>query len=105
MTIEELISEGEALVRPSWILRPEPTGSGVVAYWGGSRSDMPHELPSQVVAFSGRRHIFSVAEQLLPQSDGVRGPISLFEWEHVEGELSYRNRLARVEFILLEDKR
>ena len=57
MTIKDLISESETLARPSFLLRPEPTDSGVVAFWGGSRADMPDELPPQVVAFSGRRPI------------------------------------------------
>jgi hypothetical protein len=90
MTIEELITEGEALTRPSFLLRPEPTDSGVVAFWGGSRADMPDELPPQVVAFSSRRHIFSFSEQLSSQLGISQGPVSLFEWESADGDLSYR---------------
>jgi hypothetical protein len=90
MTVEKLISEGEALMRPSWLLASQPTLSGIVGYWGGRRKDMPDELPPQAVAFSGRRHIFTLAETILPDFGRIEGPLSLFEWEHVEGERSYR---------------
>ena len=90
MTIEELISEGETLVRPSFLLNAQETDSGKVGYWGGERADMPDELPPQVTAFSGRRHIFSVSEALVSKLGINQGPFSLNEWENKNGDLSHR---------------
>jgi hypothetical protein len=90
MTIDELILEGETLVRPSFLLRSQPTDSGVVAFWGGIRADMPNELPPQVTAFSGRRHIFSFSEQLSAHLGIAQRPVSLFEMESMDGDFSYR---------------
>ncbi|WP_395748223.1 hypothetical protein [Prosthecobacter sp.] len=90
MTLEELISEGEALARPSFLLKAEPNDGGIVGYWGGERADMPDKLPPPVVVFSSRRHVFSVSEQLLAQLGISQGPVSLFEWESVKDETSYR---------------
>ncbi len=91
MTVEDLISEGESLSRPAFLLRTALTDSGIVGYWGGTRADMPDELPPQLMAFSGRRHVFSLSEQVTSQVGITRGPVSLFEWESSDdGELSYR---------------
>src|SRR5262249_45496048 len=79
MTFDELLAEGEALTRPSWILRTEPTDSGVVGFWGGERSDIPDALPPKVTAFRGRRHILTLSESLLAGIDVRNGPVSLFE--------------------------
>lgn len=100
MNLHELISEGEALARPSFLLRPQPTDSGIVAYWGGIRADMPNELPS-VGAFSSRQHILSLSEQLTARIGISQGPVSLFEWESVEGETTYR---AGADYRLCFDK-
>ena len=91
MTLETLIAEGERLSRPSFLLYPEPKGSGeLVGYWGGSRKDIPDELPPYVTAFTGRRHIFTLNEELLARLGINQGPVSLFEWESEEADTSYR---------------
>jgi hypothetical protein len=90
MTLEDLIAEGEAIARPSFLLGPVPTPSGVVGYWGGERADQPNALRPEVSAFNGRRHILSLSENLLGSLGIRQGPMSLFEWESVNDELSYR---------------
>jgi hypothetical protein len=90
MTLDELLAEGEALTRPSWILRREPTDSGVVGFWGGERGDMLDALPPEVTAFRGRRHILTLSESLLAEIGVRQGPISLFEWESTTDETSNR---------------
>jgi hypothetical protein len=90
MTLDELLAEGEALTRQSWILRTEPTESGVVGVWGGERGDMPDALPPEVTAFQGRRHIVTVSEALLTGIGVQQGPVSLFEWESVNYGQTYR---------------
>ena len=90
MTLEELIAEGESLARPSWILSTQPAESGVAGFWGGERGDLPDSLPPEVTAFRGRRHIVSVSESLLAEIGVRHGPVSLFEWESVQGEQALR---------------
>jgi hypothetical protein len=90
MTLDELIAEGESLARPSWVLRAQPTESGVVGCWGGGRGDMPDALPPEVAAFRGRRHIVTLSESLLADVGVRQGPVSLFEWESVNGDRAPR---------------
>jgi hypothetical protein len=90
MTLDELLGEGEALQRPSWVLRTEPTDSGVIGFWGGERGDMPDALPPEVTAFCGRRHILTLSESLLAGIGVRQGPVSLFEWESATYGTSYR---------------
>jgi hypothetical protein len=80
MTLDELIAEGEALSRSAWALGPEPTASGVVGYWGGERSDLPNAFPPEVQHYTGRRHIVTLSEGILPAEVLRPGPVSLFEW-------------------------
>src|SRR5262245_50262869 len=86
MTLDELIAEGESLVRPSWILRTQPTGADIVGFWSGERGDLPNALPPEVTAFRGRRHIVTLGESLLVEIGVRHGPVSLFDWESVNGE-------------------
>lgn len=89
MTLDELIAEGESISRPSFILRPEPSVSGIVAYWGGERRDIPNVLPREVTAFTERRHILTLSEALFSHLKITRGPSSLFEWSYTKGGQCY----------------
>jgi hypothetical protein len=62
MTLEELIQEGEVLQKPSLLLSEKRTDSGVVAYWGGSRADMPEQMPPEVTAFRTRHHLLTISD-------------------------------------------
>lgn len=78
MTGADLVSEGEAIVKPCFALSAR--GSGEPAgYWGGSRSDIPGEFPPEVTRFSHRRHIVTVADAVLARI-GVGLTLSLYEW-------------------------
>lgn len=85
MTLDELIAEGESLERPSWILRPEPTDSGVVACWGGERHDEPNAVPPEATALRNQRHIVTLSETLLAKTGVPQGPVSLFELVYADG--------------------
>lgn len=99
MTLGELIAEGEALSRPSWALRTQPTGTDVVAYWGGERSDVPNALTPAVTAYRSRRHLFTLGESLLAGLGVRQGPVSLFEWKTRAGETHLRvDRDPRLHF-------
>ena len=83
MTLTELIAEGEAIAETAFLLGEQPTDSGIVAYWGGIRDDIPNETPPWATALVGQRHICTVSEKTL-QSLDLRfsrppGPVSLFE--------------------------
>src|SRR5262245_9503524 len=90
MTLDDLIAEGEALARPSWILRTQPTESGIVGFWGGERADVQHALPPEDTAFRGRRHLVTLGEAILAEIGVRQGPVSLFEWESVTGGQAVR---------------
>jgi len=91
MNIEGLVSEGEALARPAFLLNTAPTDSGIVGYWGGERGDMPNEMPPPRGIFSGRRHILSLSENITARIGITCGPVSFFEWTRTDGgDLSYR---------------
>jgi hypothetical protein len=92
MTINELIAEGDALARSSFLLGTKPTDSGIVGYWGGIRADMPDDLSNDRFSmFSARRHIFTLSEEITKQIGINRGPVSVFEWERdADGDLSFR---------------
>jgi hypothetical protein len=104
MTLDELIDEGERLVRPSWLLRPDRTASGIVAYWGGERGDKPNALPPEVTAFRARRHTVSLSESLLAELGVRQGPVSLFEWDSAgnattaRAEADHRLRFVDLQF-------
>jgi hypothetical protein len=51
MTLDELITEGDSLARPSWVLRTQPTEPVVAGFWGGERGDVPNALPLEVTAY------------------------------------------------------
>ena len=79
MTGDDLVSEGEAIVKPCFALSAR--GAGVPAgYWGGSRSDIPDEFPPEVTKFKNRRHIVTVAEALLARIGVDELTMSLYEW-------------------------
>src|SRR5271155_4037200 len=71
MTLEDLIAEGEVISRPSLLLGPVPTASGVVGYWGGERADEPNALGPAVTVFAARRHILAYSQ---PQRGPARYP-------------------------------
>ena len=62
----------------------------MVGYWGGERADQPNALEPEVAAFTRRRHILTLSEDLLGSLHIRQGPMSLFEWESVNEHLSYR---------------
>jgi hypothetical protein len=90
MTFEDLVAEGEAIARPSFLLGSAPTDSGVVGSWGGERADEPNALPPAASAFTGRRHILSLSEDLLGALGIRQGRMSLFAWERTGRGVSYR---------------
>ena len=47
MTPDELIAEGEALVKRCFALSARGAGA-VVGYWGGVRADLPEQFPPEV---------------------------------------------------------
>jgi len=114
MTADELIAEGELLVKRCFALSAR--GSGTPAgYWGGSRADLPDQFPPEVTQFKHRRHIVSVGEPLLAQigADRIKW-VSLYEWtptaddrdplHHVEEDNDERatvrhDRLGRLELL------
>ena len=57
--LDLLIREAEALALPCFDLVPAAGGDEVMAYWGGTRSDLPETLPF-VGAVLSTRHILSV---------------------------------------------
>jgi len=82
MTIDELIAEGESLVRPCFLLTG--TGSGRLGgYWGGERLDKPTALPPTATQLKSLRHIITIDQTLLGELGlpGARSaaPLSLFE--------------------------
>jgi hypothetical protein len=89
MTIEELIHEGESLQKPSFLLSETETDSGVVAYWGGSRADVPEQMPPEVTAFRTRHHLLTISEhlfrQIVPDLSGRFGAVGLFEARDAQG--------------------
>lgn len=88
MTISELIVEGEALARPSFLLRAAPPESGVVGYWKGACRNCRNESPGANLV--ERSHIVSISEELLSRLGIHRGPISLFKVKVPTGNTSYR---------------
>lgn len=91
MTPDELIAEGIAITKKSFLLVPEASGP-VVGYWGGSRSDISDSFantsdskPSRIPRYTDRQHIISVAESLLIALGIDRlGPVGLYEWQSTD---------------------
>jgi hypothetical protein len=80
VTEDELIAEGEALVKRCFVLSARGAGA-VAGYWGGERADEPNALPPEVTRFKGRRHIVSVGEPLLAAIGLARTSwVSVFEY-------------------------
>jgi len=99
MDQNQLITEGEAIAKPCFILTSQPQGE-VVGYWGGVRGDIPNSLPPEVTRFVSRRHLVTVSDGLLVQLGIDRlGPISLFEWVDTAGKPHLRvERDPRIQF-------
>jgi hypothetical protein len=86
VTPDELIAEGEALVRRCYALSARGAGA-VVGYWGGVRADLPEQFPPEVTKFTRRRHIVTVGEPLLGQIGAERlNWVGLYEWTAREGD-------------------
>jgi hypothetical protein len=104
VTADELIAEGELLVKRCFALSAR--GSGTPAgYWGGSRADLPDQFPPEVTKFTHRRHIVSVGEPLLAQIGAERIKwVSLYEWtaragdDHHQVEADSRKPWASLQF-------
>lgn len=90
MTFEELIAEGESLVRPCILLTSSPSPR-LGGFWGGERGDKPNALPPDATALRRRRHIITIDGALLAELGlPTTAPLSLFVAEHVDGNETYR---------------
>ena len=111
MTLEELISEGEALQKPSFLLREQLNDGGIVAYWGGLRGDMPEQMPPEVTAFGSRHHVMTIKEALFTELKLDKfcrfGPVGLSEYRYRDRqgnnssyriECDYRKKFADLKF-------
>jgi hypothetical protein len=90
MKLDDLIAEGESLIRPCFLLtRTPPARLG--GFWGGERRDKPNALPPEATALKSLRHIITIDEALLAELRlPSAAPLSLFEAKHVDGNESYR---------------
>ena len=89
MTLDELITEGEALARPCFLLSTSPSGRHG-GYWGGERADKPNRVPPAARRLRSRRHIVTVDERLLAElSLPAAAPLSLFEMTDIEDRQFY----------------
>ena len=71
------IREAESLALPCYDLEPASNGDVVSGYWGGTRSDLPENLPAFVGAIRSTEHILSV-DSAVPALDlKGRGPFAL----------------------------
>jgi hypothetical protein len=89
MKLDDLIAEGESLVRPCFLLTGSPSGR-LGGYWGGVRRDKPNAVPPEATAVRSLRHIITIdknlsAELSLPSA----APLSLFETKFVDGRETY----------------
>jgi len=75
--LDLLIREAEALALPCFDLVPAAGGDEAMAYWGGTRSDLP-KVPPFVGAVRSTKHILSVDSTLWIALDlKGRGPFAL----------------------------
>ncbi len=76
--LDLLIREAEALALPCFDLVPATGDDQVIAYWGGSRSDLPGDFAGAESAYRSRKHVVSV-DPALWKTLGLegRGPFSL----------------------------
>src|SRR5258708_10806717 len=90
MKLDDLIAEGESLVRPCFVLTGSPSAR-LGGFWGGERGDKPNALPPEATALKSLRHIITV-DKALPAELGLPSvaPLSLFEARHVDGNESFR---------------
>jgi hypothetical protein len=88
IAVEDLVRMGESIQRPCYCLHEAGPGEPVVAYWGGSRSDIPESFPPVVTRFSSRRHILSF-DYRLAEDIGIRYHsgyhFALMAWTWKEG--------------------
>ena len=91
MTTADLIAEGEAIMRPAFVLREQSNVQGAEAYWGGVLAAPDGQ--AEPSGFS-RRHVCTVSELLLTRLDVYYprplGPLRLYEVELHDGERSHR---------------
>jgi hypothetical protein len=90
MTLDELISEGEALVRPCFLLMSSPS-LRFGGFFGGERHDRPNIVPREATALASLRHIITI-DSALPAELGLptTAPLSLFVAEDIRGNESHR---------------
>jgi hypothetical protein len=79
MKLDDLIAEGESLIRPCFLLTQSPRAR-LGGYWGGERRDRPNALPPEATALTSLRHIITINEDLLAELGlPSAAPLSLFE--------------------------
>jgi hypothetical protein len=89
MKLDESIAEGEALIRPCFLLTRSPSAR-IGGFWGGERRDKPNALPPEATALKSLRHIITIDDTLLAELNlPSAAPISLFEVQHIDGNESY----------------
>jgi hypothetical protein len=102
MTLDELIAEGESLVRPCFLLTGAPSGR-LGGFWGGERQDKHNAVPPAAVALESLRHIITIDQTLLGELNlPSAAPLSVFEIKLVDGNERYsveRNPLPLFEKI------
>jgi hypothetical protein len=90
MQLDDLIAEGESLIRPCFLLTVSPSAR-LGGFWGGERRDKPNALPPAATALRSLRHIVTIDRTLLAELGlPSTAPLSLFEAKHVDGNESHR---------------
>src|ERR1700722_10098917 len=90
MKLDDLIAEGESLIRPCFLLTVSPSAR-LGGFWGGERRDKPNVLPPEAMALSSLRHIVTIDRTLLAELGlSSMAPLSLYEAKHIDGNESYR---------------
>jgi hypothetical protein len=59
MKLDDLIAEGESLIRPCFLLTVSPSAR-LAGFWGGERPDKPNALPPEATALRSQRHIVTI---------------------------------------------
>lgn len=91
MILDNLIAEGQRLVRPSIPLGSEKRGE-IVGYWRGERADHPNTVPPEAIALRSTSHILTLDTSLLKQVEieEYSPAIGFSEVETVHGSTGFR---------------